>query len=317
MRVLVTGANGFVGSRLVKRLLDAGHEVRGGCGADRPTPSSEPEAAGEGRLHWMPLDVRDPQAVGAFVDGGCDALVHLAGIASVRQANATPDAAWAVNALGTATIAIALAAARRGTGSDPVLLVVSSAEVYRPGANRPYRESDPVGPGAPYAASKLGAELAALQTWRGTGLRVVVARPFPHIGRGQTPDFWVSRRCRALLDAKRRGVRTVAVGELTAVRDFLHVDDVVEAYVALLSKGEAGEVYNIASGQPVTLEQVHATLERLIDVHPVHETDAREIRADASPYLVGDASKVRRGTGWTPRRSLEDALKEVVDAQAD
>ena len=156
-----------------------------------------------------------------------------------------------------------------------------------------------------------------LQTWRDVGLRVVVARPFPHIGRGQAPHFWVVRRCRVLLDAKRTGAPAVAVGDLSPVRDFLHVDDVVEAYVALLGKGEAGETYNIASGCGVTLETVHAKLEQLIGVHPLHEHDAREARPVASAYLVGDAAKLRRATGWAPQRSLDDTLKEVVDAQAD
>jgi GDP-4-dehydro-6-deoxy-D-mannose reductase len=172
-----------------------------------------------------------------------------------------------------------------------------------------------VGPTSPYAASKLGAELAALQTWRGVGLRVVVARPFPHIGRGQAVDFWVERRCRVLVEAKRSGTPAVTVGELTSVRDFLHVDDVVDAYMALITHGQAGEIYNIASGCGVTLEAMHAKLEDLIGVHPLHERDAGEMRPDARPYLVGDASKLRRATGWMPRRSLEETLKEVVDAQ--
>jgi GDP-4-dehydro-6-deoxy-D-mannose reductase len=238
-------------------------------------------------------------------------------MALVRQANADPSTAWAVNAQGAARVALAFAEARRVTGSDPLLLVASSAEVYSSGHDRPHRETDPVGPASPYAGSKLGAELAALQTWRTVGLRVVVARPFPHIGRGQAEDFWVPRRCRVLIEAKRRGAPAVTVGDLSPVRDFLHVDDVVDAYMALLTHGQAGEIYNIASGCGVTLEAVHAKLEDLIGVHPLHERDAGEMRPDARPSLVGDATKLRSATGWAPHRSLEETLKEIVDAQAD
>ena len=317
MKVLVTGANGFVGSRMVKRLSEAGHDVRAGYGGDAPGPRQNGSVVGSGTVRWFPLDVTDPATVARFVSEACDAVVHLAGMASVRQAHADPAAAWAVNAQGTARVAVALAEARPSTGSDPLLLVVSSAEVYCPAGGRPHRETDPVGPVSPYAASKLGAELGALQTWRSVGLRVVVARPFPHIGRGQAVDFWVARRCRVLVAAKRRGAPAITVGDLSAVRDFLHVEDVVDAYLALLTHERAGEIYNIASGCGVTLEAVHAKLEELIGVHPVHERDAGEMRPDARPYLVGDASKLRSATGWVPRRSLEETLKEIVDAQAD
>jgi GDP-4-dehydro-6-deoxy-D-mannose reductase len=301
---------------MVKRLSDAGHEVRAGYGADAPGPAHD-ASVGVGPVRWFPLDVTDPGTIAAFVSEACDALVHLAGIALVRRANADPSAAWAVNAQGAAHVAAALADARRATGSDPLLLVASSAEVYRPANGRPHRETDPVSPANPYAASKLGAELAVLQSWRSAGLRVVVARSFPHLGRGQSVDFWVPRRCRVLVEAKRRGAPAVTVGELSPVRDFLHVDDVVDAYLALLTHGRAGEIYNIASGCGVTLEAVHAQLEDLIGVHPLHEPDAGEMRPDARAYLVGDASKLRSATGWAPRRSLKETLKEVVDAQAD
>jgi GDP-4-dehydro-6-deoxy-D-mannose reductase len=315
VKVLVTGANGFVGSRMVRRLGVAGHDVRAGYGADAPGPPPDSKAAGSPAVQWLPLDVTEPDSVSAFVRDGCDALVHLAGIASVRQANANPAAAWAVNTQGAAQVAQALAATRRGTGTDPLLLVVSSAEVYTPASGRPHRETDSVGPASPYAASKLGAELAVLQSWRSADLRAVVARPFPHIGRGQAVDFWVARRCRVLVEAKRRGAPAVTVGELSAVRDFLHVDDVVDAYLLLLTGGQPGEIYNIASGCGVTLDTVHTMLEDLIGVHPLHEQDAAEMRPDARPYLVGDPSKLRAATGWAPRWSLEETLKEVVDAQ--
>lgn len=313
MNVLVTGANGFVGSRMVTRLSGAGHDVVAGYGADAPRPPQQ--GAGPGRVQWRPLDVTNPGSVAEYVSAGGDALIHLAGLASVRQANADPVTAWAVNAQGAAEVAAALAQRRQATGADPLLLIVSSAEVYRPANGQPHRETDPVGPVSSYAASKLGAELAALEMWRSIGLRVVVARPFPHIGRGQAADFWVAQRCRALLEAKRRGAPAITVGDLNPVRDFLHVDDVVDAYLGLLAHGRAGEVYNIASGCAVTLEVVLAKLENLIGVHPLHERDAGEERPEARPYLVGDAAKLRAALGWVPQRSLDETLKEVVDAQ--
>jgi len=316
VRALVTGANGFVGRRLVRRLAEDGHDVCAGSGPE-PHGAAAPEASRTGAIRWLSLDVTAQESVDAFLCQGCDALVHLAGMASAREANQDPARAWLVNALGTARVASGLAAAKRAGRCDPLLVISSSAEVYMPRVNHRHRETDPVGPATPYAGSKLGAELVGTSAWRDAGLRVVVARPFPHVGAGQAPTFWVAKRARVLLEAKRRGAPAVTVGDLSAVRDFLHVDDVVDAYVRLLEAGAPGEVYNIASGNPVTLETVHSTLESLIGVRPVREQDAAEIRTDARPYHVGDASKLRSATGWAPRRSLDDALREVVDAQAD
>src|SRR5436309_2741786 len=168
-----------------------------------------------------------------------------------------------------------------------------------------------------YAASKLGVELAAWQMWRAAGLRVIVTRAFPHTGAGQDPRFWIPARARILCHAKRSNAPAVNVGDLSAVRDFLHVDDVVDAYVRLLTRGVAGETYNIASGQPVTLEGIHARLEHLLGIRPVREVDDSQIRRDGRPYLVGDASKLRAATGWAPRYSLDDMLRDVLDAQAN
>ncbi len=315
MRVLVTGANGFVGRRLVQRLAADGHEVGAGCGP-APGPDGPADAPRGAAVRWMPLDVTAPDSVDAFLRDPCDAVVHLAGIASAQEANGDPAKAWRVNAIGTAQVALRLAEAKQAGRSDPLLLISSSAEVYMPRVKHRHTETDPVGPGTPYAASKLGAELAGLAAGR-RGLRVIVARPFPHIGAGQTARFWVARRVRVLLDARRRGAPAITVGDLSPVRDFLHVEDVVEAYVQLLRAGVPGEVYNIASGHPITLEALHTQLEAVIGVHPVREQDTAEMRTDARPYHVGDSAKLAATTGWVPRRSLEDALREVVDAQAD
>ena len=313
MRVLVTGANGFVGRRVVQRLVDEGHDVYAGSGPG-PAPETPVGAAG---ARWVPLDVTSRESVAAFLCEGCDAVLHLAGMASAKEANHEPARAWLINAVGTAELAAGLGEAKRAGRCDPLLLISSSAEVYMPRVNHQHRETDPVGPVTPYAATKLGAELAGMTAWRGAGLRVVVARPFPHVGAGQTTKFWVIKRARVLLDAKQRGAPAITVGDLGAVRDFLHVDDVVDAYLLLLRGGVPGEVYNIASGQAITLEAVQAKLETLIGIHPVRERDTAEVRTDARPYHVGDAAKLRAATGWTPRRSLDDALRDVIDAQAD
>ncbi len=309
MRVLVTGADGFVGRRLVRRLVEEGYDVTAGCG-----PGGVADSRG---ARWLPLDVTRRESVAEFLGDGGDAVIHLAGLASVREANADPARAWAINAEGTARVVCRLVELKGEDRADPLLLISSSGEVYLPRTGHRHVETDAVGPAAPYAASKLGAELVALEAWRAAALRVIVARPFPHIGPGQHPSFWVARRARVLIEVKRRGAPAVTVGDLSATRDFSHVDDVVDAYLTLLGAGEPGEIYNVASGEAVTLDQVHTRLEELIGVRPVRELDGGEARPDARSYHVGDAAKLRAATGWRPRRTLDEALRDMIDAQAD
>jgi GDP-4-dehydro-6-deoxy-D-mannose reductase len=198
-----------------------------------------------------------------------------------------------------------------------VVLLVSTSEVYGRGEGRPRRETDPAAPVSPYAASKLGAEVAMLEEWRRTGLRVVIARPFAHTGPGQDPRFVVPAFVQRLKLARRIGAPVVKVGNLEPVREFLHVKDVVDAYARLLVKGQPGEIYNVASGQGVSLETLFGLLARLVGITPIAEADPELMRPTDIPHLVGDATKLRLATGWAPRSCLEETLKDVVDAQAD
>ena len=311
MRVLVTGADGFVGPWLVRRLVADGHEVSAAV-----RPGQDPGEGERGR-GVLPLELTDSESVRQCVDRPYDAVAHLAAVASGPEAARDPGYAWTVNAAGRARIAHVLAEARRLGRADPVLLIVSTGEVYGSGDNRPRTESDPVAPCSPYAASKLGAETAALEAWRRSGLRVVVARAFGHTGPGQAPRFVVPAFAQRLKVAKRIGAPVVKVGNLSPVREFLHVQDVVDAYARLLVTGRPGEVYNVASGQGVTLEEVLFRMASLLGVRPIPEADPDLIRGADIPHLVGDGAKLRAATGWAPRRTLDATLREVLDAQAD
>jgi GDP-4-dehydro-6-deoxy-D-mannose reductase len=178
-------------------------------------------------------------------------------------------------------------------------------------------ETDAAAPCSPYAASKLGAEAAALEAWRRAGLRVVIARPFTHTGAGQDARFVVPAFAQRLKLARKIAAPVVKVGALDPVREFLHVEDVVEAYVRLVAQGVPGEVYNVASGEGIRLDALLGRLAELVGVRAIPEVDPALVRPGDIPHLVGDAGKLRRATGWAPRRTLDQTLREVVDAQAD
>ena len=308
MRVLVTGANGFVGRSVVRRLVADGDSVIAAVG-----PGASGNPAGK-NVTSVPLDLSNDVSVRACFGEPVDAVIHLAAIALSRAADRDPSAAWTINAEGTARLTAALGAAAAKWKKQPLFLLASTADVYA-WQNRPIKEEDAVQPSTAYSASKLGAELVTQQAARCSGLSVIIARPFPTSGAGQDESFWIPARSRLLREVQRNGWAVVPVGDLTAVRDFLHVDDVADAYALMLKRGTPGEVYNIASGREVTLDQIHTRLEQLLDIAPKREVDGSQVRREARPYLVGDAAKLRAATGWNPRRSLDDILRDVLDAQ--
>jgi GDP-4-dehydro-6-deoxy-D-mannose reductase len=246
----------------------------------------------------------------------CDAIVHLAAVASVSEARQDPGRAWVVNAAGTARLVEAAIAARDAEGTDPLVLVVSSAEVYGAGPTTPRVESDPLLPRSSYAASKVGAEVAALEAWRRAGLRVVVARPFPHTGPRQGRPYVVPSFVERLLTAKTTGVSRVPTGNLDPVRDLLDVRDVAEAYLGLLAGGIPGETYNVSRGEGITLRELFCRLADLVGIRAEPVPDPSLVRANDIPYLVGDPTKLRRATGWSPTLTLEQTLRDMLDAQA-
>jgi GDP-4-dehydro-6-deoxy-D-mannose reductase len=316
MRVLVTGADGFVGQCLVQRLVETGYEVTAAC---RPS---------DGLGHWVnqrwggvvrlvPFELTDASGIRAALADPQDAVVHLAAVASVREARDDPGRAWVVNAAGTARLLDALISLRDLGGADPVVLIVSTAEVYGAGPARPRLESDPPRPQSPYAASKVGSEIAAVEAWRRANLRIIVARPFTHTGPGQRPPYVVPAFIERLLAARSGGSGRVPTGNLKPVRDLLDVRDVVEAYVALLGRGEPGETYNIARGEGITLAQLFQRIAGMLGVDVEPFPDPSLVRSADIPYLVGDASKLKAATGWSPTITLERTLRDMVDAQTN
>lgn len=308
MKVLVTGADGFAGRYLVRELLARGHQVRA---AVRP---DDPGAALPGGVAVVPLELTDGPSVDAALAEPCDAIAHLAALASSAEARRDPAAAWVVNAAGTARVAEAAARLRDTGAANPRLLVVSSGEVYGE-ASRPLTESDETRPQSPYAASKVGAEVAALEVGRRTGLGVIIARPFTHTGPGQRPAFFVPAMLQRLCEAKAAGHRAVRVGNLAPVRDFSDVRDVVRAYALLLEQGEAGATYNVSRGEGVALSDLFGRMAGAVGVAVTPEPDPALMRRADLPYLVGDSTKLRRTTGWTPAIDLDQTLAEMLDAE--
>ncbi len=311
MKVLVTGADGFVGQWLTHALLGAGHSVTGAVRDGRAMPGRLTPAE-LAAVRWVPLDLLDHDSIDKVAREPADWVIHLAAIASSVEAGRDPGHTWAINAAGTARLVESLA----GEADARRVVVVSTSEVYGAGEPRPRRETDPVNPGSPYAASKAAAEIAALEAGRRTGLAVMVARPFPHTGPGQTTTYVAPAFLDRIRLAQRTGAVAVKTGNLDPIRELLDVRDVVQAYVALLERGRAGETYNVARGEGIAIGELFERIARAAGVHVLPEPDPSLLRATDVPHLVGDPAKITSETGWTASRPLDLTLRDLVDAQA-
>lgn len=314
-RVLVTGGAGFVGQWLTRALLARNDEVYAGVvhwPPRAPLLSAEEHAA----VRWTMLDIRSDDEVARAIDASRpDVLVHLAGIAFAPEANASPVRAFETNALGAMRLLNRLGSSG---AKHTRALIVGSAEEYgqQDASAYPIGESAVLRPLTPYAVAKAAQETIALQTHRATGLHVVCTRSFNHSGVGHGDSYLLPtlvRRARAL--PKKGGTLTIGNGRV--VRDYLHVADVVDAYLALLDKGQPGEVYNVSSGEGCTVGELAQRVLNRVGVTADISSDSALLRPIDVPILVGDSSKLRSTTGWAPRRSIDDIIDDLINAATD
>jgi GDP-4-dehydro-6-deoxy-D-mannose reductase len=297
MRILVTGATGFVGRWLIRELEAAGHDAVAAPGSAQ-------------------LDITDATAVSDLVAAvRPDAIAHLAGVAFARDAASDPARAIAVNEGGTRAV---VEAASGLPGSVP-MLVSGSSEVYgRPAAaDLPLREDAPLLADQPYGRSKLAQERIALELGAERGVPVVVTRSFNHTGPGQRPVFVAPALARRILDARRSGSREIVVGNLDVRRDLGDVRDVVRAY-RLLIEGlrdghvPGGSVVNVATGRSVTIRRVLEILSAAAGISTTPRIDPALVRDNDPPEIVGDSAALRRLTGWQPTIPLEQTLADLL-----
>lgn len=313
-RALVTGAAGFVGGHLLRALVAEGWTVTATT-LEVPPPTADPALA---EVAWIVGDVRETAHLAEALDRARpDAIVHLAGIAFVPDAAGDPGRAVDVN-VGAAARLLALLRTRRHAGTlDPTVLVVGSGEQYgnHPAADQPLDEQAVQRPHSAYAASKVAQEALALAAWRTDGTRVIATRSFNHSGPGQDPRFLLPAlvgRARGLQAAG--GGAPLVMGNQQPVRDFLHVADVVAAYIALVERGTPGDVYNVCSGEGRSVGAVARRILARVGLDVPVESDPALVRPADVPHLVGSPARLQAATGWSPRHSFDDLLDALIAA---
>lgn len=298
VRVLVTGAAGFVGGHLLHHLASCGDDV---VGVDR------------GPFGDMPgVDITDAEAVAKVIaEVRPTAIYHLAGWADVGGSWQAPVEAFRANAEGTLNVLGAAVDA----GVERVL-AVSSADVYGKvdPSELPLTEDSPLRPASPYAASKVAADYLGLQAWLGRGLPVLRVRAFNHLGPGQTDKFVAPAIASRIARAERGGGEQVLpIGDLSARRDFTDVRDVVRAYRLLMTHGEPGEAYNVCTGVDLAVQDLADQLLAQARIPLRFETDPALLRPVEVPVLRGSHQRLTAATGWEPEIPISQTLTDLLE----
>ncbi len=303
MRILVTGACGFVGRYVIDELAATGHEP---YAIDLNQPRNVDAA------HSMKCNMTNGDDVARIVSELVpDACVHLAAIAFVPDGTAQPELMYNVNLMGT----LNLLEAFRKHASHARFLFVSTAQVYGAGDGSDLiREDSPPMPSSPYASSKVSAELLTRMYGAKQGMDVMIARPHNHIGPGQQEKYVVPNFARQLKElAKGNAKPRIMVGNLESERDFTDVRDVARAYGLLLEKGRQGQSYNIASGRRISMRAILNELCQIIGVEPEVVVDQEKFRPSTN-WAALDTSSIREDTGWQPDIELAVTLKDIVES---
>jgi GDP-4-dehydro-6-deoxy-D-mannose reductase len=307
LRALITGVAGFAGGHLAEHLELAGWEVWGNvrdAGDTRQAVSS---------VHTVVADLRDPQAALDLIQQTQpDFVFHLAAQAFVLQSWIDPWDTYETNLRSQINLFEALL---KHAGAAHVLAIGSNEEYGLVQADHlPLREDSPLRPDSPYGVSKVTQDLIGLQYFLSRRLPIVRVRPFNHIGPRQNERFVASAFAKqiALIEA---GLipPVVKVGNLSAQRDFTDVRDMVRAYRLAIQHGEPGEVYNIGSGAPRSIQSVLDTLLSYSRISVRIEIDPSRMRPVDIPIAYCDAGKFMARTGWTPTIPFEQTLRDVLD----
>ena len=308
MKALVTGADGFIGSHLTEKLLEAGHQVRAFVFYNSFNSWGWLDTLPKDKLREIEIfagDVRDPNGVRKAV-AGMDEVYHLAALIAIPFSYHSPDSYVDTNIKGTLNI---LQAARDHNTSR--VLVTSTSEVYGTAQYVPIDEKHPFQGQSPYSATKIGADRLAESFYRSFQLPVTIVRPFNTYGPRQSARAVIPTVITQLLDGK----TDIKLGAVTPTRDFNYVLDTVAGFQAIAQTAATiGEEINIASGTEISIGELAAELIRQVNPAARIESEEIRLRPENSEVnrLLGSNAKIQQLTDWQPQYTLAQGLQETI-----
>ncbi|MBQ8297144.1 MAG: GDP-mannose 4,6-dehydratase [Ruminococcus sp.] len=306
MKALIIGGAGFVGGYLIRELAGAGFEVHATC---LPSEKIDNESC---TVHT--LDILEKDDVTAVLNKvSPDVIFHLAAQSSVAVSWKKPQLTADINIKGTINV---LEAMREAQKQDMRILLIGSGEEYgfiHEGAC-PISESEPLNPGNIYAATKACQGMIGEIYFRAYKLDIIMVRAFNHSGPGQLPMFVISDFCRQIAQIeKAEHEPEMMTGNLSAMRDFTDVRDVVRAYRLLAEKGVSGQTYNVGRGQAVTVQTILDTALSMAECEISVKRDPSRMRASDIPIIEPDVSRIFADTGWRAEISMEQTIRDTLD----
>ena len=303
--VLVTGADGFIGSHLTELLLSLGFRVRALAQYNSFNSWGWLEGITSPDLEVVCGDVRDSDFC-REITAGCGTVFHLAALIAIPYSYIAPDSYVDTNIKGTMN----MCQAARAAGVDRII-VTSTSEVYGTALEVPIPESHPRQPQSPYSATKIGADAIAESFYNSFGLPLVIARPFNTYGPRQSARAIIP----TIISQIASGMRTIKVGDLSPTRDFNYVADTCRGFVALAqAPGIEGRNINIATGTEVSMAETLRLIAEIMGVDVQYVVDPERLRPSKSEVrrLCGDNTLITTLTDWRPQVSLREGLERTI-----
>lgn len=303
LRVLVTGAGGFAGTHLMKKLSEENFEV---MGVSRTSGFINQKAEN----HWR-CDIQDKSRMKHIIEEfRPDRIYHLAAPAFIPDSYKVPRRTYDIIFNGTLNILECI----KELELKSKFLFVSSADIYGNALpdNQILTEAIGFHPINPYSSAKACSELLCRQFYETYGTQIVIARPFNHTGPGQSEDFVCSNFAKQIAMMNKTKNRTLLTGNIDVSRDFLDVRDVVNAYYDILEKGTIGETYNVCSGKCISIRQVIEMLFESSEISSYYiSEDLTKMRSKDISIRLGSNEKLRGATAWKPDYNIKDTLMEL------
>lgn len=309
-KALITGIAGFVGSHMAELLLSQGYEV---WGMSRPRSKMDHIESIKSQLHLEDADLLDSHSLYTTLNKiKPDYIFHLAAQSFVPTSWGSPAVTLEVNIVGSANVFEAV----RQVGIDPVIQIACSSEEYGMVYENevPIKETNPLRPLSPYAVSKLAMDYLGYQYFESYGMKIIRTRGFNHTGPRRGDTFAESTFAKQIaLIEKGKQEPVIYVGNLEAQRDYTDVRDMVRAYLLAVQKCDPGEVYNIATGHAIKIEDVLKMMLAMSTVKVEIKQDPARMRPSDVPILIGDTKKFQEKTGWKAEIPFEKTAADLLN----